>query len=413
MTKVQTRKSIKRPISSFKQLNILKKDQNMFSTLQFKDLPNEIIFHVFSYLKIVELLKCGQVSKRFRAISIDVWPKKINLCHSKVPVKFLQKLLERECKYLSLSESILDGTLNLPKASKLDSGGKYLSFSARNLPKASKLKYLNLSGVGLKCNQFKNLEKLLESCYSLQKLSLRKCHVSYDLINSICYQNGKSLQVLDLSRCTICPNERLDSHLGLDCMNCKYAIPIWEIVEYCTELKELSLHKTNLTKKSISVLVSGLTSKIEKLDLNDMLYLKDEHVKTLVTRCNKIIELNVGGTTSMTKQSLKFIIENLKLSLVKLTFKFTIDRFDLSDLFQLKTMTKLKLLYYDNKEAQKIIDQIRVKKIMPNLRINSGSGTTRIAGPCQSEYNYHNSAEKDEQGLWEINAEREELFTRN
>ena len=385
----------------------------MFSTLQFKALPNEIIFHIFSYLKIVELLKCGQVSKRFRAISIDVWPKKINLGHQKVPVKFLQKLLERECKYLSLSESILEGTLNLPKASKLDSEGKYLSFSARNLPKASKLKYLNLSCVGLKCNQFQNLEKLLESCYSLQKLSLSKCHVSYDLINSICYQNGKSLQVLDLSRCTICPNERLDSHLSLDCMNCKYAIPIWEIVEYCTELKELSLHKTNLTKKSISTLVSGLTSKIEKLDLFDMSYLKDEHVKTLVTRCNKIIELNVGGTTSMTKQSLKFIIENLSLTLVKLTFKFTIDRIDLSDLFQLKTMTKLKLLYYDNKEALKIIDQERMKKMMPNLRINSGSGNTRIAGPCQSEYNYHNLAEKDEQGLWEINAEREELFTHN
>ena len=93
VTKVQTRKSIKRPIGLFKQLNILKKDQNMFSTLQFKALPNEIIFHVFSYLKIVDLLKCGQVSKRFRAISIDVWPEKINLCHQKVPVKFLQKLL--------------------------------------------------------------------------------------------------------------------------------------------------------------------------------------------------------------------------------------------------------------------------------------------------------------------------------
>ena len=92
---------------------------------------------------------------------------------------------------------------------------------------------------------------------------------------------------------------------------------------------------------------------------------------------------------------------------------FTIDQFDLNDLFQLKTMKKLKLLYYDNKEARKIIDQIRMKKIMPNLQINSGSGATRIAGPCQSEYNYHNSAEKDEQGLWEINADREELFTHN
>ena len=206
----------------------------------------------------------------------------------------------------------------------------------------------------------------------------------------------------------------LVGHLGLQSMSYRVGTPcIWEIMEYCTELKEFSLHKTNLTKKSISVLVSGLTSKIEKLDLFDMSYLKDEHVKTLVTRCNKIIELNVGGTTSMTKQSLKFIIENLTLTLVKLTFKFTIDQFDLSDLFQLKTMAKLKLLYYDNKEAWKIIDQKRMKKMMPNLQINSGSGNTRIAGPCQLEYNYHNSAEKDEQGLWEINAEREELFTHN
>ena len=71
------------------------------------------------------------------------------------------------------------------------------------------------------------------------------------------------------------------------------------------------------------------------------------------------------------------------------------------------------MLYYDNKEAWEIIDQKRVTKMMPNLRINSGSGNTRIAGPCQSEYNYHNSAEKDEQGLWEINAERVDLFTHN
>ena len=40
---------------NLKQLNIIKKEQKVLSTLQFKDLPNEVIFHVFSYLKIVEL----------------------------------------------------------------------------------------------------------------------------------------------------------------------------------------------------------------------------------------------------------------------------------------------------------------------------------------------------------------------
>ena len=107
----------------------------------FHALPNEVIFHVFSYLKIVDFLKCRQVSKRFRAISNNLWPEKINLCYKKVPVGFLQKLLYSECKYLSLSESILEGTLNLPKASKLDRAHKYLSLSLK-MPTDSRGKLL-------------------------------------------------------------------------------------------------------------------------------------------------------------------------------------------------------------------------------------------------------------------------------
>ena len=62
----------------------LKNDQKVISNKRFNALPNEIIHHVFSYLKIVDLLNCGQVSKRFRAISSDdqyLWPKKLNLCY--------------------------------------------------------------------------------------------------------------------------------------------------------------------------------------------------------------------------------------------------------------------------------------------------------------------------------------------
>ena len=406
-----------------KNLKNKNKDQKVFSAL-----PNEIILHVFSYLKIVDILRCGQVSKRFRAMSKKLWPEKINLCYKKVPVGFIQKLLYSECKYLSLSESILEGTLDLPKASKMDRAHNYLRLSlkmptdsrgkllpqsilegALNMKKPSKLKYLNLSRVEVNCNQLQNSEELLESCNSLQKLSLSKCHLSYKLIYSISFQNGKTLKVLDLSRCTLCTKRN-------NCMvpmTCKNTISIWQIVKNCTELEELSLHRTNLTEKSIVTLVSNLTSKIEKLDLFDMYYLKDHHVKTLVKRCNKITELNLGGETSLTKQSLSFIIEHLKSTLVKLNFKFTNVRFDLSDLYQLKTMKKLKLLYYDNKEARKIINHRRMKKMMPNLRINSGSGNSRIAGPSQPEYNHRNwviKTEGKQQGFWEIKAKREKLF---
>ena len=382
-------KSIASLVSPMKQLKILKKDQQVFSALQFEALPKEVILHVFSYLKIVDLLNCGQVSKRFRAISRNdqyLWPKALNLCYKNVPVVFIQKLLDSGCKYLTLSYSVLDGTLNLSKA--------------------SKLKYLDISSFGLKNGT--NSIKLLESCYSLQKLSLKRFQLSSKLISITCLQNGKTLKVLDLSKCNFAGKHYLeDSSLWeLDCIK--------KIVKNCTELKELSLNMTKLCKKSIDFLVSNLTTKIEKLDLFYHFPLRDEHIKTLVKRCNKITELNLGGATSLTKQSLSFIIEHLKLTLVKLNFKFTNVRFDLSDLYQLKTMKKLKLLYYDNKEARKIINHRRLKKMMPNLKINSGSGNSRIAGPCQPEYNYRNwviKAEGEQQGFWEINAERETLFT--
>ena len=76
--------AIARLVSPMKQLKIIKEDKSVFSILQFEALPNEVILHVFSYLKIMDLLKCGQVSQRFRAISNDLWPKSVNLWRRKV-----------------------------------------------------------------------------------------------------------------------------------------------------------------------------------------------------------------------------------------------------------------------------------------------------------------------------------------
>ena len=392
----QIRKSTT-PSDPLKQLDITKEGHKMFSTLQFEALPNEVIFQVFSFLTMKDLLKCGQVSKKLRAMSIDdqyLWPKKLNLCYKKVPVGFLQKVMDNGCQYLSLSEAILEGTLNLTMS--------------------SRLKYLNLSGFGHKCYK-ENSEKILDSCYSLQKLSLSEFHLSSKLIESTSLKNGKTLKVLDLSKCTFCTNPKNCAYPGYDC---KYTLPIQKIVEKCTGLKELSLNRTDLPEESIDFLVSNLTSKIEKLDLFDMSYLSDTHVKTLVTRCNKITELNLGGGTSITKLSIVFIVNHLQLTLVKLNFQCTNVRFGLTFLLELSRMKKLKFLCYDNEEAQKIITNRWMNKLMPNLQINSDSGDTRIASPCTPDYNHFQKIrtfnhEREARGFWEIKAEREELFTDN
>ena len=108
-----------------------------------------------------------------------------------------------------------------------------------------------------------------------------------------------------------------------------------------------------------------------------------------------------------TKQSLSFIIENLQLTLVKLSFKFTLVRFNLNDLLQLKRVENLKLLIYDMDEYWNYIDWRWLKQQLPNIQINAYSGNRIIiAIPCQPKYKFELS-----KGFWEIKAEQEELFS--
>ena len=375
-------KSSNKKRSKGKKVARSKKDQKVFTSLQFEALPNEVICHVFSYLKILDLLKCGQVSKRFRAISNDdeyLWPKTFNLGYREVPVGFIQKLLDSGCKYLSLSGVLIEGTLNLANA--------------------SRLKYLNLSGFGLNC-YCENSTIMLESCYSLQKLSLSKICLPLKLISITCLQNGKTLKVLDLSKCIFLTVRRNGTYTHNDdsskCeLNC-----IQQIVENCTKLEELSLNMTKLCERSVDFLVSNLTTNIEKLDLFDQTFLRDKHVKKLVSRCNKITELNFGGWTSITRHSLNYIIENLKATLVKLNLEFTKVNFHPMDLFKLKSMEKLKILCYElDYETHN-----NLKQQMPGLAIASNmESSSIIAIPCHPGNNHRH-------GFWEIKAEQEKLF---
>ena len=172
---------------------------------------------------------------------------------------------------------------------------------------------------------------------------------------------------------------------------------------------------TRLCEKSIEFLVFYLTPNIEKLDLYGQSDLKDRHVFTLVSRCNKMTELNLGGWTWITKQALNFITEHLQETLVKLNFEYTNVDLGTSDLLKMNSMIKLKVLSYDNydlygKDWNDYVDFELLKEQLPSLRIisevsKSGKRPSRkrIAIPCHPEY--------DHRRFWEIEAEQEELFS--
>ena len=131
----------------------------------------------------IDLIRCGQVSIRFRNICQDaeLW-EQINLCCKKVPAAFIQKVLDNGCQYLSLANSRVKGRLDLTK-------------------EIYPVKYLDLSNCDTSedyCND-NVLEELVGSCYSLQKLSLSKLTLGLhsNMVQNI-VQNGFTLKVRPL-----------------------------------------------------------------------------------------------------------------------------------------------------------------------------------------------------------------------
>ena len=96
------------------------------------------------------------------------------------------------------------------------------------------------------------------------------------MIDKFCCQNGKTLKILDLDRCS-----------GLDLNS------IQAIVQNCFELREANFAHTKLSKRSIDFLTKNITRKIKKLSLFG-LDVSDENINVLVSRCSQLSALSLG-----------------------------------------------------------------------------------------------------------------------
>ena len=154
--------------------------------LSFVDLPDEIILKIFTFLDIREILKCGQVSQRIRAISNDesLWLQ-LNFFEGHVPYGLLEKAAQNGCRYLSLAFACLVGV--------------------ENLAMPLNLKYLDISqypGNPFESGTLEVTQGLLKNCLSLEKLAMQNLGLESEATNHI-GKNGQTLEVLDLSG--VCP----------------------------------------------------------------------------------------------------------------------------------------------------------------------------------------------------------------
>jgi hypothetical protein len=148
--------------------------------------------------------------------------------------------------------------------------------------------------------------------------------ISQNMIESICYQNGRTLQTLNLSYCC---------YLDL--------VSIEKITNKCKNLKNVDFCGTHMSRDSIKLLVNNLTSTVEKLNLGFLPRITDDHVKTLVEKCDKLSVL-ILRCTSITNNSLAHIIENLPDTLEKLNVSWC-SYLTYAKLSEVKSMPSLKV----------------------------------------------------------------------
>jgi hypothetical protein len=275
-----------------------------------EDLPVEIILKIFDFVNIRDLFQCMAVNTKIREIANDpsLWNKMhidgVNF-EADLPAELLSQILAKGCQYLSLFEC----QIVKPETTKF----------AKNL----QLKYLCIDRSmtnyafyenDVDASSFQILPDFANSCHNLEKLSIKRSDQLWEdpeitqnefKFFKCIIQNSDTLKVLNLG----------ETRLSLAYVKLIFSI--------CQELIELNIAtdivstSTQLCPESVDFICNNLTTTIEKLDITGQPNFRDDQIKTLIKRCNRLTELNFVGT-NVTRKSMNTIIETLSESLVKL-----------------------------------------------------------------------------------------------
>ena len=301
------------------------------SSMQLESLPDEILLEIFSYMNMQELLQYGQLSKRIRAICSDTsfW-KDIFLVSKKVKAEFIKFILERSCNLLLIEDTVIDGSVKLNKTSEL----AYLELSCWNVY-ATKDFY----------------HEFFNSCCSLVSLNMNGMkHSSNIVLQNLCKRNEKTLYSLSLDECQWISKNSLQV-----------------ISKHCTELTQIDLRYTNVSQDAMDFFVSALSPNVKEVCLAcNKDTMTDRQIETLVSRCNKITELDIS-CSELTDASITSVIKHLKQSLKKLDISgFSKVLMTFEKVLELKSMPNLEVLNYGFKSWHTMV----LRKKLPHLKIN-------------------------------------------
>lgn len=239
-------------------------------------LPKELILKIFSFLDIVSLCRCAQVSKYWNRLALDGdnW-QSVSLFDFRVAVQgqvvenlsarcgdYLKRLTLRGCRSVS------------------DSSMQVFSKNCRNLEE------INLDD----CKQLtdETCKSLAKNCPRLAHLNIASCDVTDCSLEAI-GEGCKNLKHIDISNCNKIRPSGIES-LARNCTNLVSFISV--------ACRELTINDETLKKLGTSC------HKLKKINLNGCSAITDVGVKYLADNCHQLIYCCFSKCFAITDQAL-------------------------------------------------------------------------------------------------------------
>uniref|UniRef100_A0A8D0GW91 F-box/LRR-repeat protein 2 n=1 Tax=Sphenodon punctatus TaxID=8508 RepID=A0A8D0GW91_SPHPU len=245
-----------------------------------KKLPKELLLRIFSFLDIITLCRCAQVSKAWNVLALDGsnW-QKIDLFNFQTDIEGrVVENISKRCGGFLKQLSLL-GCLGVG-----DSSLKTFAQNCRNI------EHLNLNG----CTKITD-----STCYSLSKFCSKLKH-------------------LDLTSCVSITNNSLKS-LSEGCRNLEHLNLSWcdqitkdgieALVKGCSGLKALFLRGCTQVHKLLGCQEKPLGMNLyvcilKTSNLESFIQISDEGIVKICRGCHRLQSLCVSGCTNLTDASL-------------------------------------------------------------------------------------------------------------
>lgn len=247
-------------------------DQDLINMM----LPKELILRIFSFLDIVSLCRCAQVSKRWNKLALDGdnW-QSVSLFDFRVAVQgqVVENLSARCGDYLK--RLTLKGCKSVSDASM-----QVFSRNCRNLEE------INLDD----CKQLtdQTCESLASNCHKLAHLNIASCDVTDKSLEAIS-QGCKNLRHINISSC----NKITPTGLGYLARNCT------SLVSFIA----LACGDSTINDISLQVLSQGCR-KLKMINLNGCRAITDVGVKALAENCHQLVYCCLSKCFAITDESL-------------------------------------------------------------------------------------------------------------